>query len=132
MNFDLLVQSISDAHRQLQAQAVKALNVGLTLRNWLIRGYISEYELRGEDPAVYREALYPKLSKRLTAAGISNCNTSRLYRCRDFFFCESSHSSSQNTDTSKPNLYDWVPTTQTLHSERLFIPDIGQEHNAIT
>jgi len=49
MNFDLLVQSISDVHRQLQAQAVKAVNVGLTLRNWLIGAYFSEYELRGED-----------------------------------------------------------------------------------
>lgn len=85
MNFDLLVQSISDVHRQLQAQAVKAVNMGLTLRNWLIGAYISEYELRGEDRAKYGEALYPKLSKRLAAVGVSNCNTSRLYRYRDFF-----------------------------------------------
>ena len=85
MNFDRLVQSISDVHRQLQGQAVKAVNMGLTLRNWLIGAYISEYELRGEDRAAYGEALFPKLAKRLTDAGVANCNTSRLYRYRDFF-----------------------------------------------
>ena len=78
MNFDRLVQSISDVHRQLQGQAVKAVNMGLTLRNWLIGAYISEYELRGEDRAAYGEALFPKLAKRLTDAGVANCNTRRF------------------------------------------------------
>ena len=78
MNFDLLVQSISDVHRQLQAQAVKAVNMGLTLRNWLIGAYISEYELRGEDRAKYGEGLILKLSKSLKSRGITACEQQRL------------------------------------------------------
>jgi predicted nuclease of restriction endonuclease-like (RecB) superfamily len=85
MNFDLLVQSISDVHRQLQAQAVKAVNMGLTLRNWLIGAYISEYELRGEDRAVYGEALYPNLSKRLKKSGLSRVDERELRRYNQLF-----------------------------------------------
>lgn len=85
MNFDLLVQSISDVHRQLQAQAVKAVNMGLTLRNWLIGAYISEYELRGEDRAKYGEGFYPKLSERLKQIGLSGVNARELPRFRQLY-----------------------------------------------
>ena len=85
MNFDLLVQSISDVHRQLQAQALKAVNVGLTLRNWLIGAYISEYELRGEDRAAYGEKLIVELAKSLRAKGIEACDRPRLYGYLQFY-----------------------------------------------
>lgn len=85
MKFDLLVQSIADVHRQMQARALKAVNVGLTLRNWLIGASISEYELRGEDRAAYGEGLFRDLAQRLAALGVPNCNRSRLYRYKDFF-----------------------------------------------
>ena len=85
MNFDLLVQSISDVHRQLQAQALKAVNVGLTLRNWLIGAYISEYELRGEDRAAYGERLLENLAERLKTSGISRTEERELRRCRVFY-----------------------------------------------
>jgi predicted nuclease of restriction endonuclease-like (RecB) superfamily len=82
MNFDLLVQSIADVHREMQARAVKAVNVGLTLRNWLIGAYISEYELRGEDRAAYGAALYQTLSKKLKTRGLSGVNARELPRFR--------------------------------------------------
>jgi predicted nuclease of restriction endonuclease-like (RecB) superfamily len=78
MNFDLLVQSIADVHREMQARAVKAVNVGLTLRNWLIGAYISEYELRGEDRAAYGEKLIVNLAKSLKTRGIVACEQQRL------------------------------------------------------
>ena len=40
-NFEVLVGAIADAHAQLWTQATKAVNMALTLRNWLIGGYIS-------------------------------------------------------------------------------------------
>ena len=33
----------------------RAVNISLTLRNWLIGCYIAEYELNGEDRAAYGE-----------------------------------------------------------------------------
>ena len=85
MNFERLVQAISDVHRQLQTQAVKAVNIGLTLRNWLIGAYISEYELRGEDRAAYGAALYPKLSKQLKKRGLGRTDERELRRYNQFF-----------------------------------------------
>lgn len=78
MNFGLLVQSIAEIHRQMQARAVKAVNVGLTLRNWLIGAYISEYELRGEDRANYGERLMARLAQSLKAQGVTACEQQRL------------------------------------------------------
>jgi type I restriction enzyme, R subunit len=46
----------------LRAQAGRAINVSLTLRNWLIGAYISEYELRGADRASYGENLLSELA----------------------------------------------------------------------
>ena len=48
-NFEKLVVSIRQAHEELAAQAGRAVNVSLTLRNWLIGLYIREYEQHGED-----------------------------------------------------------------------------------
>jgi hypothetical protein len=42
-------------------QASKAVNISLTLRNWLIGSYISEFELRGFDRAGYGERLLASL-----------------------------------------------------------------------
>lgn len=85
MNFELLVQSIADVHRQMQARALKAVNIGLTLRNWLIGAYISEYELRGEDRAAYGAALYQTLSKRLKTRGLAGVNARELPRFRKLY-----------------------------------------------
>ncbi len=54
------------------------MNVGLTLRNWLIGAYIAEYELRGEDRARYGEGLISKLSNSLKTRGIAACEQQRL------------------------------------------------------
>ncbi len=85
MKFDLLVQSIADVHRQMQARAVQAVNVGLTLRNWLIGAYIAEYELRGEDRAAYGTALFSKLSHSLSTKGLSGVNARELPRFRKLY-----------------------------------------------
>lgn len=85
MKFDLLVQSIADVHRQMQARALKAVNVGLTLRNWLIGCLISHYNLRGEDRALYGDKVVERLSQKLRDAGIGHAHRRDLYRYCDFF-----------------------------------------------
>lgn len=57
MNLDQLTRRIQQTHEALQNYAVKAINIGLTLRNWLIGYYIVEYEQKGEDRVVYGKTL---------------------------------------------------------------------------
>jgi hypothetical protein len=70
MDFDSLVRAIAQVHDRMAAQAAKAVNVTLTLRNWLIGGYIREYELKGSDRARYGEGLFGALAEKLTALGV--------------------------------------------------------------
>ena len=53
LDFGTLVEAIRQVHENLAAQAGKAVNISLTLRNWMIGFYIAEYELRGADRASY-------------------------------------------------------------------------------
>lgn len=85
MNFDALIQSIVEIHKQSQSAVVRAVNIALTCRNWLIGAYIHEYELQGQDRAEYGSGLFENLARRLSALAIPNCNRSRLYRYRDFY-----------------------------------------------
>jgi hypothetical protein len=57
MKFELLVDNIQQTHQYFQEQASKAINIGLTLRNWLIGYYIVEFELNGEERAKYGQKL---------------------------------------------------------------------------
>jgi predicted nuclease of restriction endonuclease-like (RecB) superfamily len=78
-NFTELIQSIQTAHHELTAQAGKAVNISLTLRNWLIGFYIAEYELGGQDRAQYGENLLPRLADALLQAGVLACGKRQLY-----------------------------------------------------
>ena len=85
MTFDSLVQSIRQVHDQLAAQAGRAVNISLTLRNWLIGLYIAEYELRGADRARYGEKLLALLSKELRKHHISSTGRRQLYNYLSFY-----------------------------------------------
>ena len=78
-----LVDTIRTANDELAQQASRAINVSLTLRNWLIGYYIAEYELNGADRAIYGEKLLTELATRLN--DISNCNRRQLYRYLRFY-----------------------------------------------
>ncbi|RPH50126.1 MAG: DUF1016 family protein [Desulfobacteraceae bacterium] len=80
LTFETLVESIRQVHEQLSAQAGRAVNISLTLRNWIIGLYIVEFELRGANRANYGEKLLSELAKQLTKLKISNCNRRQLYR----------------------------------------------------
>ena len=82
MNFDLLTNTILETHTSLQQSAVKAINVHLTIRNWLIGFYIVEFEQKGEDRAKYGTKLLPELAKKIKIKGLPS---SELSRCRQFY-----------------------------------------------
>jgi hypothetical protein len=85
LDFRQLVTAIRDVDEHLAAQAGKAINISLTLRNWMIGLYISEFELRGADRATYGDKLLNELAKRLSRLNISNCNRRQLYRYMRFY-----------------------------------------------
>ena len=84
-DFDDLVNSIQQVHSELAANANRAVNISLTLRNWFIGCYIAEYELNGADRAGYGEKLLNALSKELLSLGISNCNRRQIYDYLKFY-----------------------------------------------
>ena len=81
-DFDSLVTSIVHLHQQTQDYAAKAVNVALTLRNWLIGYRIVEFEQQGNDRAAYGERLLPALAERLSAAGLKRVDVRELRRFR--------------------------------------------------
>ena len=85
LSFDALVSSIRQVHDHLTAQAGKAVNISLTLRNWAIGCYIREYEQEGADRATYGEDLLRLLSQRLTEAGIEGAAARSLRLYRQFY-----------------------------------------------
>lgn len=83
LDFIQLVISIRQLHDELASQASRAVNISLTLRNWLIGGYIDQYELQGADRATYGDGLLFSLAKELDQ--VSNCNRRQLYRYLRFY-----------------------------------------------
>jgi DUF1016 N-terminal domain len=65
INFNNLVEIIQQIHKELAQQASYAVNVSLTLRNWMIGGYIHKYELLGSNRAKYGDKLIEKLAQFL-------------------------------------------------------------------
>lgn len=84
-DFDSLVTSIVHIHQQTRDFAAKAVNVALTLRNWLIGHLIEVYERQGADRATYGDKLMDTLAKRLVKQGWARCDRRELYRFRRFF-----------------------------------------------
>ncbi len=83
MDFESLVAAIAHVHTRLATQASKAVNVCLTLRNWLIGRYIHEYEMKGSDRAAYGAGLFDALARKLKERGVPNSHRRQLYRYRD-------------------------------------------------
>lgn len=85
MNLDRLVEAIEQLDIDLRKQSIKVVSASLTIRNWLIGWHIAEYELKGDDRAVYGEHLLETLSERLISLGMTNCNQRQLYRYRRLY-----------------------------------------------
>ena len=85
MTFSSLVNTIRVAHEQLSAQAKRAVNISLTLRNWAIGYYIREYEQNGFDRAQYGARICERLAQNLQKT-LDRCYSERYLRlCRQFY-----------------------------------------------
>lgn len=85
LDFGSLVAAIRQVHERCAAQAGKAVNISLTLRNWAIGCYIREYEQNGADRAEYGQDLFSRLSGRLRDEGSVAYHPRELRRCREFY-----------------------------------------------
>ena len=65
MELQHLIDSINQTNDYFQNEAVKQVNIALTLRNWVIGFYLFEYEQKGQDRAIYGEKLYKTIATRL-------------------------------------------------------------------
>jgi len=84
-DFTTLVAAIRQAHEHMAAQASRAVNVSLTLRNLAIGCYIREYEQNGADRAQYGSQILDHLSRELQES-LDKCYTDRYLRlCRQFY-----------------------------------------------
>lgn len=77
--------AIRQVHEHCVAQAGKAVNISLTLRNWVIGYYIREYEQDGADTAQYGQDLLSRLSRRRGEEGSVGYHPRELRRCREFY-----------------------------------------------
>jgi predicted nuclease of restriction endonuclease-like (RecB) superfamily len=84
LSFANLVSIIEQTHSHFQQQAVKAVNVSLTIRNYLIGFYLVEFEQNGEDRAAYGSKLLDSVAAKLRIKGLVSAE---LSRCRQFYFC---------------------------------------------
>jgi hypothetical protein len=84
-DFESLVVSIVEIHQRALLLASKAVNLGLTLRNWLIGHRIVEFEQRGQDRAAYGERLMDTLSERMATHGLRRVTPRELRRFRHLY-----------------------------------------------
>jgi hypothetical protein len=73
-NLNALLSQISQLDGQLTAQAAKSIDRLLTIRNWLIGGYLFEYEQNGSDRANYGSKLELTIAESLIRKGLSERN----------------------------------------------------------
>lgn len=74
MQFNQLLNSIQQINSSIKESAVKAINMHLTIHNWLIGFYIVEFEQNGEERAKYGENLLENLAESLNEKGLSRTN----------------------------------------------------------
>lgn len=85
MRLDNLVQQIQLIDSNLSAQANKAVNQLLTIRNWLIGFYIVEFEQNGEERAAYGSRLLETIAEKLKENNIKGLSYRNLNLYREFY-----------------------------------------------
>lgn len=74
MEFSYLISQIKETNKRFQQHSVKSVDKFLTIRNWIIGGYIVEYEQKGTQKARYGSKLELTLSKKINQKGFSARN----------------------------------------------------------
>jgi predicted nuclease of restriction endonuclease-like (RecB) superfamily len=86
MKFRQLIEAIGIVHETSRKHAVQGANIAYTLRNWVIGGYIVEYEQKGDDRAKYGERVLETLASELSKKGLYGLSYRSLRLFRQFYF----------------------------------------------
>ncbi len=84
-DFGSLVALCRQTHEEMQGRAVRAVDTGLAVRNWLFGWYIVEYEQNGADRAEYGKQILQKLSAALKDAIGRGFSVDSLEKMRLFY-----------------------------------------------
>lgn len=84
MNYDQIIDQISEIHTASQSAASKSVNHILTTRNWLIGAYLFEYEQNGEDRTKYGEKILQAFALEFSKRGIRGLSFANLKNFRQF------------------------------------------------
>lgn len=85
MDYSALVEGILALHRDSVGRAASAVNQTLVVRNWMIGGYLVEFEQKGSDRAAYGQGLLRRLSSDLSSRGVKGSSPDMLERMRLLF-----------------------------------------------
>ena len=80
-----LIDRIKSIHHEMNRSALRSVNILLTLRNWMIGYYITNYELKGADRAQYGEKLMDKISSELKLLKVPRSTKRELHRFCQFY-----------------------------------------------
>jgi predicted nuclease of restriction endonuclease-like (RecB) superfamily len=126
LNFNSLVSLVEQTHLHFQQQAAKAVNVSLTIRNYLIGFYLVEFEQKGEDRAAYGEKLLDNLAYKLRIKGLVSAE---LSRCRQFYYCYP-HILGALTQEYKNSYILGTLSQESNTQDELTIPSVSTPHLA--
>lgn len=80
-----LVNAIRQTNDFFLDQVQRQVNKALTVRNWVIGFYITEYEQQGQDRATYGEQLLKQLADRLKTAKSKGLSFTTLHLCKQLY-----------------------------------------------
>lgn len=85
MNFPELILTLHKINEELREESIRAINISLTLRNWIFGFYIVEFEQNGNDRAEYGKALLATIATEMKNRHIANVDERELRRYRQFY-----------------------------------------------
>ncbi len=80
-----LATTIQDTNSFFLNKVQRQVNTALTIRNWIIGYYISEYEQSGKDRADYGKQLFKAIAEKLLKKGLKSIRERHLYLCKDLY-----------------------------------------------
>jgi predicted nuclease of restriction endonuclease-like (RecB) superfamily len=119
LDFSALIVAIRQVHEHMETQVGRAVNISLTLRNWVVGCYLREYEQNGSDRAKYGDRVLKRISKELYRSR-HKCYSERYLRlCRQLY---STYPQMRKSLISRSGL---LGKRKSLISELPALPSIG-------
>lgn len=124
LEFSGLVDKIQSVHHELRSSALRSVNTMLTIRNWLIGYYITNYEMQGADRAQYGERLMDSISLELQRLKVPRSTKRELQRFCQFYRTYPLIVRSLNAELGKVAWGDIKPEITVTADSSVFSPKV--------